>query len=90
MPSIAELAEAEIFSSLTRPCWFASAAADEDDSELSRGWLLMGGGKSDYSESDRSTLSFAIYSEPPSSSFFTFNARWLGFLLLVLGAKLKY
>ena len=90
MPSIAELAEAEIFSSLKRSCWFASSAADEDDSELSRGWLLMGGGNADYSESDRSSLSFAIYSESPSASFFIFVARWLGFLLLLLGAKLKY
>ena len=75
---------------MTRPNWFASAAADEDDSELSRGWLLMGGGKSDYSESDRSTFSLAIYSETPSSSFFSFVSRWLSFLLLLLGAKLKY
>lgn len=57
---------------------------------MSRGWLLMGGGKSDYSESDRSTFSLAIYSETPSSSFFTFDSRWLSFLLLLLGAKLKY
>ena len=54
MPSIAEFAVADIFSSLMTLGLFASAstATYEEDSEFYRGWLLIGGGNSDYSESD--------------------------------------